>query len=62
MYAYTFPPLFSPDPEHFQDGVVHELISWRTLQNRAFVQILHFRNFKILTYYLYAAVLKSLRL
>jgi len=32
----------------------------RTLQNRAFVQILHFRDFKILTYYIYAAVLKSL--
>jgi len=26
-------------------------ISQRTLQNRAFVQILHFHDFKILTYY-----------
>ena len=36
------------------------IICRRTLPNRAFVQILHFRDFKILTYYIYATVLKSL--
>jgi len=33
------------------DIIKVEYIEQRTLQNRAFVQIPHFRDFKILTYY-----------